>query len=174
MGMQLKSIGERNLSWVHATLLHGKEMQHSKNLFIPENDVRFHVRTSEQIKPGSNLFKFVYPEGDTSKSPLLVEGVRKKPVFPQDIDQELKVSIPMAKHSKLVELFNKDGVIAPIVTGTTWMGDNLSQDRQYCDLSLYWHPEDIIECLKNPSMMEGFVDKMMRLSLEMSEELTNV
>ena len=54
------------------------------------------------------------------------------------------------------------------------MGENLSQSRQYSDLSIYFRNEDLVEALKNPGQMEHLVEKIMRISTEMSEELTKV
>ena len=71
--MEFLSMTERHLSWVHATIFHGKEvirchfiaisdfvlqMTPSKNILIPENDIRFHVQTAEPIATNSNLFKY--------------------------------------------------------------------------------------------------------------------
>ena len=54
------------------------------------------------------------------------------------------------------------------------MGENLSQSRQYSDLSIYFHNEDLVEALENPGQMEYLVEKILRMSTEMSEELTKV
>lgn len=54
------------------------------------------------------------------------------------------------------------------------MGENLSQCRQYSDLSIYFHNEDLMEALRIPGQMEQLVEKILRMSTEMSEELTRV
>ena len=54
------------------------------------------------------------------------------------------------------------------------MGENLSQCRQYSDLSIYFHNEDLVEALRAPAEMEHLVEKILRMSTEMSEELTRV
>ena len=98
------------------------------------------------------------------------------------------MAIPLAKHASTVKLFHKDGVNASIMTGidddhtflltmsillgSSYMGENLSQSRQYCDLSLYFHNEDLLEALENPGLMEILSEKILRMSVEMSEELT--
>jgi len=172
--MEFVSMTERHLSWVHATIFHGKEMTPSKNILIPENDIRFHVQTAEPIATNSNLFKFVFPSGSTDACPLQLEGVKKVPTFRPHVDQELKMAIPLAKHASTVKLFHKDGVNASIMTGYSYMGENLSQSRQYSDLSIYFHNEDLVEALENPGQMEYLVEKILRMSMEMSEELTRV
>ena len=69
------SMSERNLSWVHATVFHGKEvsscqrdfkiflntffiqMESTKKVLIPENDIRFVIQTADKVDCNSNLFK---------------------------------------------------------------------------------------------------------------------
>jgi hypothetical protein len=69
--MTFLNMTERHLSWVHANIFHGKQMTPSKNILIPENDIRSHVQTAEPIATNSNLFKFVFPSGSTDSCPLL-------------------------------------------------------------------------------------------------------
>ena len=52
------------------------------------------------------------------------------------------------------------------------MGENLKQSRPFCDLSLYFHPMDLLEALKNPSKMSEFSEKILKMSVEVSEELS--
>lgn len=48
---------ERNLSHVHSTFFHGKLVSKSKDLLVPEHDVRIVVQTAEPIAQDSHLFK---------------------------------------------------------------------------------------------------------------------
>ena len=61
--------------------------------------------------------RFVFPTGDKDDCPLKLDGARKLPVFSTHTDQELRMAIPLAKHARIVKLFNKDGVNASIMTG---------------------------------------------------------
>ena len=35
-----------------------------------------------------------------------------------------------------------------MLQGTTWMGENLVEERDYCDLSLYFDNKELIKVLK--------------------------
>ena len=59
----------------------------------------------------------MFPSGSTEDIPLLPEGVKQLPVFKPDVDPDLKVAITLAKHTKSVKFFHKDGVNASILSG---------------------------------------------------------
>ena len=48
---------ERNLSYSHTTLFHGKEVAATRDLLVSENDIRFHVQTHNPIGENNALFK---------------------------------------------------------------------------------------------------------------------
>ena len=58
------------------------------------------------------------------------------------------------------------------MVGFFHMGENLKQSRPFCDLSLYFHPKDLLEALKNPSKMSELSEKILKMSVEVSEELS--
>jgi len=149
-------------------------MTPTKNLLLPENDIRFLVQTAEQVKPETKLFKFVFPEGDTAAVPVYIDGIRKAPKFLPGTSQELRSAIPLAKHAASVQAFSKDGVTASIITGTTWMGENLSEKRDYCDLSLYFDNKQLVEAIREPRLVEELVGRYLRISVRISQELNKL
>jgi hypothetical protein len=61
----------------------------------------------------------VFPDGDTGRCPIQLDGVRRIPKFLPATAQELRSAIPMAKHAASIEVFAKDGVTASIMTGSS-------------------------------------------------------
>ena len=52
------------------------------------------------------------------------------------------------------------------------MGENLSQARAYSDISLYFESdEELIAGIERPEAMKLFSEKLLKISLELSEEL---
>ena len=123
-------------------------------------------------------------------SPIQLEGIRKMPKFRPGISQELRSAIPLAKHAEPVEVFSRDGIVASIMTGesplllhisiisfpkgTTWMGENLREERKYCDLSLYFNNKELVEVLREGEGMETLVERWLDVSLKVSDRLTEV
>ena len=54
---RFESLRERNLSYSHTTLFHGKEVAATRDLLVAENDIRFHVQTHNPIGENNALFK---------------------------------------------------------------------------------------------------------------------
>ena len=124
---------------------------------------------------------------------IQLEGIRKMPKFRPGISQELRSAIPLAKHAEPVEVFSRDGIVASIMTGespltkmllhialisfpkgTTWMGENLREERKYCDLSLYFSNKELMEVLREGEGMETLVERWLDVSLKVSDRLTEV
>ena len=51
------------------------------------------------------------------------------------------------------------------------MGENLSQARAYSDISLYFESEELLAGIERPEAMKSFAQKLLKISLELSEEL---
>ena len=58
--------------------------------------------------------------------------------------------------------------------GTTWMGENLREERKYCDLSLYFSNKELMEVLREGEGMETLVERWLDVSLKVSDRLTEV
>ena len=58
--------------------------------------------------------------------------------------------------------------------GTTWMGENLREERKYCDLSLYFNNKELMEVLREGDGMETLVERWLDVSLKVSDRLTEV
>ena len=56
--------------------------------------------------------------------------------------------------------------------GTTWMGENLREERKYCDLSLYFNNKELIEVLREGEGMETLAERWLNVSLKVSDRLT--
>merc|ERR1719219_264223 len=59
--MKVASLNERELSWVHVTLLQGKQVPVKDSLLLPQHDTRIHIQTSDPVPSNSELYKFVFP-----------------------------------------------------------------------------------------------------------------
>lgn len=54
---KFEELKERNLTHLHATILHGTRMPERSDLLNPETDIRFLIQTSAPVLPNSELFK---------------------------------------------------------------------------------------------------------------------
>ena len=54
------------------------------------------------------------------------------------------------------------------------MGENLREERKYCDLSLYFNNKELLEELKDGNSMETLAERWLAASLKVSDCLTEV
>ena len=54
------------------------------------------------------------------------------------------------------------------------MGENLSEKRDYCDLSLYFNNKQLVEAIREPEQMEELVESCLRISVRVSRELNKL
>ena len=54
------------------------------------------------------------------------------------------------------------------------MGENLREERKYCDLSLYFNNKELVEVLREGEGMEVLVERWLDVSLKVSDRLTEV
>jgi len=177
---KFEELRERNLSHVHATFFSGRSpadqdeeqnnLQKNKDLFVDSNDVRFHVQSYQKPLPGSNLFKMCFPDNDPLNLPL--ELVNGKPRIKEDLDQETKRSILLVKESRNPILMKRGDVTASIITGTFYTGEGLKEEREYCDLSLYFNPDKLIQAIQDNTLMADVVKQYLQVSVEVSEAVT--
>ena len=120
-------------------------MESTKKMLVPENDVRFVIQTYDKVDYNSKLFKwvcltaqwylyctlskepdwlilshfsrFIYPDGQPKECPIQPDGTHRTPKFRSGLDQQLQSAIPFVKRAEPVEIYNKDGIIASIMTG---------------------------------------------------------
>ena len=52
------------------------------------------------------------------------------------------------------------------------MGENLREERKYCDLSLYFNNKELIEVLRAGEGMETLAERWLGVSLKVSDRLT--
>ena len=58
--------------------------------------------------------------------------------------------------------------------GTTWLGENLSEKRDYCDLSLYFNNKQLVGAIRDTEQMEELVESYLRISVSVSQELSKL
>ena len=54
------------------------------------------------------------------------------------------------------------------------MGENLSEKRDYCDLSLYFDNKQLVEAIREPRLVEELVGRYLRISVRISQELNKL
>ena len=59
-----------------------------------------------------------------------------------------------------------------LIQGTTWMGENLREERKYCDLSLYFNNKELVEVLRAGEGMDTLAERWLEVSLKVSDRLT--
>lgn len=145
----VKSLKERELSWVHCTVLQGRE--HPKTppcgSLLAQHDVRLHIQTKETVEPNGDLYRFVFPEDLGGRPPIVVKG-DGHPYFHNNIPPNLRRAINIVKHSNKVQMFSKDGINASIITGVTYLGEDLALSDHYCHLSFYFSCDEPVRTLK--------------------------
>ena len=52
------------------------------------------------------------------------------------------------------------------------MGENLREERKYCDLSFYFNNKELIEVLREGEGMETLAERWLNVSLKVSDRLT--
>ena len=52
------------------------------------------------------------------------------------------------------------------------MGENLREERKYCDLSLYFNNKQLVEVLRAGEGMETLAERWLEVSLKVSDRLT--
>ena len=52
------------------------------------------------------------------------------------------------------------------------MGENLREERKYCDLSLYFNNKELMKVLREGEGMEALVERWLDISLKVSDRLT--
>ena len=50
------------------------------------------------------------------------------------------------------------------------MGENLSEKRDYCDLSLYFDNKQLVEATREPRLVEELVGRYLRISVRISPQ----
>ena len=150
--MNVQSIKERNLHWIHATLISGDKQEFVCN--IHQNpDIRLLISTSDVVKEDSDLYRTVLPEINGEHALPIQIGIDGRPVLARVTSKRVKDIVQTVRHVQRLEMFTNGSTDASIVYGDCYFGEKLVLKRPFCELSLYINPEKLQDAISN------FVDK---------------
>ena len=149
--MNVKNIHERNLNWLHCTIL-SKQQEFFGNI-CHNADIRFEISSTDPVKEGSNLFRTVLPDINGKRILPIKLSHDGRPVLSTVGSKRAKDIVNVVRHIQRLEMFTTGSMDASITYGNFYSGENLVLNRPFCDLSLYFNPE------KLQGAISTFVDK---------------
>ena len=125
--MNIIAINERPLVWVVATVIADRNVTKNADKL---NDIRLRVDTTEEISPGSNLYKFVFPNGLPSRLLTVDKDGILNPC--QEIKQNLKF---VRQKTKFIH-YKRESITAKITLGIEYSDKLFQFGRKFCELTL--------------------------------------
>ena len=166
--MNLITIIERPLVWMVATVIADRNVTKNADKF---SDIRLRVDSTEEIEPGSNLYKFVFPDGLPSRLLTVDKDGILNPC--QEIRQNLKF---VRQKTKSVH-YRRESVTAKVTLGTEYSGKLFQFGRKFCELTLLNSEYELRRAVaagNGSSEMMKIVENTFNVSLEVSNVINRL
>ena len=163
------AVEERNLSWVHGTIVQEKKPQFVGEV-LQAPDIRLNITTADPLIPSSDLYQFAMSEENIA--PISVRD--GKPVIARHLSNKQKSSVSMVRHIEHCELFTDGQVDASVVTGHIYTGKDLELSRPVCEVSLYFNAKSLREAITgflDSEKIYKFTKKFMSASVQLAEAI---
>ena len=172
----LGDIRERDLKWIHCTILdnHRNQKHKFESNIDPRNDIRIVLESSKPLNPSEGLFKFVFPNGVLPTKPILrvVNGVPK--IAKDVISENAFKNLFQTRRLIDVELFSNGKVMAGINSGSMHERCDLKQSRIFCDIALYFDTKQIVDVMdgrQQPKTLKNLTKQIIEESMGLSNDI---
>ena len=174
--MNLLTVAERSVNWVHGTIISGDKQTFSDNI-LQNPDIRLKICTTDTVKEESDLYHAVLPMVN-GRIVLPIEQKDGKPILSAVYSRQKKLTniVCMVRHIQTLEMYSDGFVDASIAYGDCYFGEKLVLSRPFCELSLYFNSEKLQDALSNYNdheKIEEFAKEFFNKALYVGECLEN-
>ena len=158
-------IYSRPYIWLLATILADRNIVDDQRA----HDVRLRAESTREVQKEDDVYAYVLPDGEVTDLLNIDENGNPEPC------ERLKDKVRIIKHSKQVDYFQLDNVVAKMSSGVEYCRENFAFGRQLCELTLYHSETDLKEgvAASKSCEVQTIAARAVEISLNLSETISS-